>query len=205
VLVGLFPELRPQYELLVGGQLQYDQVDMAAAIMVVMLAIAGLIMIVFRASPEETVKGTIMKSGIVAFISILGIAWLGSSFFEHNREFIVGGISGVIEGHPWVFAFGLFALSVVLFSQAATVVTLMPVGVALDIRRGPRRVADGVLGQSRRGGDDGGASGAQANKCGLHVIILPGDCCYAQRTAWRFRMRPARAGLTECCCAPGAL
>ena len=133
VLIGIFPELRPTYPLAGEGPLQYDRVDMAAAIMIVMLAIAGLMMLVFRASPEETVKGTIMRSGVVAFISILGIAWLGSSFFEHNREVIVGGISGVIEDRPWIFAFGLFALSMVLFSQAATVVTLMPVGLALGL------------------------------------------------------------------------
>jgi len=133
VLIGVFPELRPSYAVKVGEALQYDRVDMAAAIMIVMLGIAGLTMLVFRASPEETVKGSIMRSGVVAFISILGIAWLGSSFFEHNRETIVGGISSVIEGRPWVFALGLFALSVVLFSQAATVVTLMPVGVALGL------------------------------------------------------------------------
>ena len=136
VLIGLYPELRPSYPVRVGEALQYDRVDMAAAIMIVMLGIAGVTMLVFRASPEETVKGSIMRSGIVAFISILGIAWLGSSFFEHNRDTIVGGISGVIEGRPWVFALGLFALSVVLFSQAATVVTLMPVGIALGIPPG---------------------------------------------------------------------
>lgn len=133
VLLGLYPELRPTYRLLVGGELQYDQVDMAAAIMIVMLAVAGLIMTILGASPEDAVKGTIMRSGVVAFISILGVAWLGSSFFEHNREFIVGGISGLIEERPWVFGLGLFALSVVLFSQAATIVTLMPVGVALGL------------------------------------------------------------------------
>jgi anaerobic C4-dicarboxylate transporter DcuA len=133
VAIGIFPELRPAHRLLVDGELQYDRVDMAAAIMIVMLAIAGLTMLVFRASPEETVKGSIMRSGVVAFISILGIAWLGSSFFEHNREAIVGGISGLVEERPWIFAFGLFALSAVLFSQAATVVTLMPVGLALGL------------------------------------------------------------------------
>ena len=34
---------------------------------------------------------------------------------------------------PWVFAIGLFALSVVLFSQASTVAALMPLGIALAI------------------------------------------------------------------------
>ena len=42
-------------------------------------------------------------------------------------------ISSLIEGHEWLFAVGLFVLSILLFSQAATIVTLMPVGVALGI------------------------------------------------------------------------
>ena len=71
-----------------------------------------------------------MKGGMTAVISILGVAWLGSSFFEHNREFIVGGISGMINQSPWVYALGLFTLSIMLFSQAATIVTLMPVAIA---------------------------------------------------------------------------
>jgi anaerobic C4-dicarboxylate transporter DcuA len=39
----------------------------------------------------------------------------------------------VVQQHPWVFALGLFALSILLASQAATVVTLMPVGIALGL------------------------------------------------------------------------
>jgi anaerobic C4-dicarboxylate transporter DcuA len=74
-----------------------------------------------------------MTAGIVALISIAGLGWLGSSFFEGNRQLIIHSISGVIQEHPWVFAVGLFALSVLLASQAATVVTLMPVGIALGL------------------------------------------------------------------------
>ena len=74
-----------------------------------------------------------MKSGIVAIISILGISWLGSSFFEGNRTLIVESISSAIAGYQWVFGIGLFLLSILLFSQAATVVTLMPVGLAIGI------------------------------------------------------------------------
>jgi anaerobic C4-dicarboxylate transporter DcuA len=61
---------------------------------------------------------------------------MGSSFFEGNRTAIVGGISDLIQAQPWLFAVGLFALSVLLFSQAATVTTLMPVGVALGLSGG---------------------------------------------------------------------
>jgi anaerobic C4-dicarboxylate transporter DcuA len=74
-----------------------------------------------------------MKGGLVALISILGVSWLGSSFFEGNQQALVGGISSAIQSQPWVFAVGLFALSILLFSMAATVVTLVPVGLALGL------------------------------------------------------------------------
>jgi anaerobic C4-dicarboxylate transporter DcuA len=131
VALGLFPGLRPSYS--VDGQDKEQQLEMAPAIMIVMLASAGITMLLFGASPSAAVKGSIMNAGVVALVSIAGLGWLGSSFFEGNRSVIIASISGVIQQHPWVFAFGLFALSILLASQAATVVTLMPVGVALGI------------------------------------------------------------------------
>ena len=135
VLIGIFPNLRPAYEVAVSesGIIQTDQVSMGMAIMIVMIAIAGLILVVFKASPEAALKGTIMRSGITAIICILGISWLGSSFFEGNRTFIVGGISSLLQVYPWTFAIGMFVLSAMLFSQAATVAILMPVGMALKL------------------------------------------------------------------------
>jgi anaerobic C4-dicarboxylate transporter DcuA len=133
VLIGIFPTLRPMYEVTVNGAIETDQVDMGLAIMIVMFAIAGLTMIIFRASPDATVKTTIMHSGVVAIICIIGVAWLGSSFFEGNRTFIVNGISDVIRRYPSTFAAGLFVLSALLFSAATTVVILVPVGLALQL------------------------------------------------------------------------
>ena len=133
VVLGLFPSLRPSYTVVSGGQESIETLDMAPAIMMLMLAAAGINMLVFKASATATVKGSIMNAGMVALISIAGLGWLGSSFFEGNRQFIIGGISGVVQQHPWVFAIGLFVLSILLSSQAATVVTLMPAGVALGL------------------------------------------------------------------------
>jgi len=133
VVIGIFPSLRPSYEVVTDGGIETDQVTMGAAIMIVMLAVAGLTMILFKASPENTIKGTIMRSGITAIISIVGVSWLGSSFFEGNRTFIVSGISDIIREHPGTFAAGLFILSAMLFSAASTVVILMPVGLALSL------------------------------------------------------------------------
>jgi anaerobic C4-dicarboxylate transporter DcuA len=136
VLIGMIPALRPVYQTIENGVVDSDQVSMGMAIMIIMIAIAGLAMIVFKASPEATLKGSIMKSGIVAMISIVGVSWLGSSFFESNRTFIVSGIADVIRSYPWAFAAGLFILSTLLFSAAATVAILMPVGLALGMNPG---------------------------------------------------------------------
>lgn len=79
------------------------------AIMIVMLAAAGVIMLTFQVSAEAAVKGGVMKGGLVAFISILGVSWMGSSFFAGNEREIVGAISDVVSRHSWVFAVGVFA------------------------------------------------------------------------------------------------
>lgn len=102
--------------------------------MIVMLAVAALTTIFFKASPEDMLKGTIMRSGVSAVISILGVAWLGSSFFEGNRTTIVRGISQLVENHAWAFGVGLFVLSSMLFSAAATVAILIPVGLAVGVK-----------------------------------------------------------------------
>jgi anaerobic C4-dicarboxylate transporter DcuA len=98
-----------------------------------MLACAGAIGLAYRADPAKAVRGDLMRSGLVAIISILGVSWLGSSFFASNEEQIVGTIASVMETAPGLFALGLFVLSLLLFSQAATIVILAPVGVALGM------------------------------------------------------------------------
>ena len=133
VVLGLFPSVRPTYTVAAAGQETIEQVEMASAIMILMFAAAGINMLLFRASPVAAVKGSIMNAGMVALISIAGLGWLGSSFFEGNRLLIIHSISGLIQQYPLIFAVGLFALSILLASQAATVVTLMPAGIALGL------------------------------------------------------------------------
>jgi len=133
VVLGLFPSLRPTYTAPSDGHDRIEQLDMAPAIMILMFAAAGINMLLFRASAAETIKTSIMNAGMVALISIAGLGWLGSCFFEGNKQLIIGSISGAVQQYPWVFALGLFVLSILLASQAATVVTLMPVALGLGL------------------------------------------------------------------------
>jgi anaerobic C4-dicarboxylate transporter DcuA len=133
VLLGIFPWMRPVYEQAREGITETGQVEMGRAIMIVMMAAAAVLMLVAKADPEKALKGPVMKGGLTAIVSILGVSWMGSSFFEANRTTIVDGISSMLQSQPWMFAAGLFLLSILLFSQAATVAILGPVAVALGL------------------------------------------------------------------------
>lgn len=108
-------------------------VGMSDIIQIVMFTAAGIMMLFFGARPGEAVKTPVAVAGVIAVVSIVGLGWMGNCFFDGNKTEIVGSLSDIIRAHPWVFAIGLFTLSVVLFSQASTVAALMPVGIALGL------------------------------------------------------------------------
>lgn len=129
VLLGSFENLRPSW--IIEGAV--TRMSMPVAIEIVMLTIAALIIIICKPKVEEIVSGSVFKAGAAAVVAIFGIAWMGDTFFKGNAEFINGSIADLVTAAPWLFAIALFALSILLYSQAATVRTLMPLGVTLGI------------------------------------------------------------------------
>lgn len=117
-------------------QPRVESVGMPDIIQIVMYTAAGIMMLFFGAKPADTIKTPVASAGVIAVVSIVGLGWLGNCFFDGNKPLIVGALSDIIRAHPWVFAIGLFGLSVVLFSQASTVAALMPVGIALGLSSG---------------------------------------------------------------------
>ena len=61
------------------------------------------------------------------------IAWMGDTFLQGNMLQLTQSIEGVVRQMPWLFGIALFAMSILLYSQAATVRALMPLGIALGI------------------------------------------------------------------------
>ncbi|MFT9848551.1 anaerobic C4-dicarboxylate transporter family protein [Aneurinibacillus sp. REN35] len=129
VLLGTFPELRPAWN--VDGKM--ERMAMPVAIEIVMLTTAALIILLGKVNVDDVVKGNVFIAGAQAVIGIFGIAWMGDTFFAGNMELLSGSIKGMVTSAPWLFAFALFVLSILLYSQAATVRALMPLGIALGI------------------------------------------------------------------------
>ena len=125
VLFGVFPELRPSFN---GIRLA-----MNTTIEVVMMSIAALILLVGKADVGKAANSNVFAAGMNAMVSIFGVAWMGSTFFEAHHEVILGGVDSFFTSYPMLFAIPLFLFSIMLFSQAATVKTLFPVGLALGV------------------------------------------------------------------------
>ena len=106
---------------------------MSQTIEMVMMSDAALILIVGKAKVADAVQGNIFKAGMNAVVAIFGIAWMGSTFYTGNAQVLNAALSGMIDAAPMLFAIALFLMSIMLFSQAATVTTLYPVGIALGI------------------------------------------------------------------------
>jgi anaerobic C4-dicarboxylate transporter DcuA len=128
VCCGLFPALRR-----VGPADAPVAVSMPMTIAIVMFTVAAAMLLVTRAPVDQIVKTKTCQAGLTAVIGILGLAWLGDTFIDANREVIIGGLSQMAEAYPALFSVGLFVTSMLLYSQAATTQTLMPLGVTLGI------------------------------------------------------------------------
>ena len=129
VIFGSVPSLRPTYE--ADGVV--TQLSMPETIEILMMSIAALILIVGKASVKEAVSGNIFDAGMNAMIAIFGIAWMGDTFFNGNIEFFKSHIADIVTQYPFLFSVALFIMSIMLFSQAAAVSTLFPLGIGLGI------------------------------------------------------------------------
>ncbi len=129
VLFGSVPSLRPTYE--VDGET--IAVGMPEIIEILMMSIAAVILLVGKAKVGDAVKGNVFGAGMNAMVSIFGIAWMGDTFFNGNLAFFKEHIADIVTQYPFLFAVALFFMSIMLFSQAATVRTLYPLGIGLGI------------------------------------------------------------------------
>ena len=129
VVFGSVPALRPTFE--VDGAVR--QLSMPETIEILMMSMAAVILLVGKANVKDAVSGNIFSAGMNAMISIFGIAWMGDTFFNGNIEFFKSHIADIVTQYPFLFSVALFIMSIMLFSQAATVRTLFPLGIGLGI------------------------------------------------------------------------
>ena len=106
---------------------------MSSIIEIVMLSAAALILLFTKTDGMKATQGSVFPAGMQAVIAIFGIAWMGDTFLQGNMGELTQSIEGLVRQMPWLFGIALFIMSILLYSQAATVRALMPLGIALGI------------------------------------------------------------------------
>lgn len=129
VLFGSIDSLRPSFQTSEGVVVM----QMAHIIEVLMLSVAALILLLTGTSGMKAAKSSVFNAGMQAVVAIFGIAWMGDAFISGNIAVIKENIFGLVTDMPWLFGIALFVMSILLFSQVATIRALLPLGMALGI------------------------------------------------------------------------
>ena len=106
---------------------------MNLVIQIVMITAAALMIIFCKAKPKKAIAGPVWQSGMVAVVAIYGIAWLADTYFANYLGEIQQMLSGMVEKYPWSIAFAFFLVSVLVNSQGAVVVSMLPLAYQLGI------------------------------------------------------------------------
>ena len=125
VFFAIFQEALPSWD---GKALKMNIV-----IQIVMIAAAALMILFCKAQPKKAVAGPVWQSGMVAVVAIYGIAWMADTYFSNYMPEIQAMLEGIVKDYPWAIALVFFMVSVLINSQGAVVVSMLPLAYSLGI------------------------------------------------------------------------
>jgi anaerobic C4-dicarboxylate transporter DcuB len=125
VILALYPQLLPQAK----GK----PIPMTTVVQIVMLAFGAFILFAADVKAAAIARSEVFTAGMIAVVSIFGIAWMSDTFVKANEAFLVDNIKIMVEYAPWTFALAMFAVSAFVKSQAATLTIMLPFGLALGL------------------------------------------------------------------------
>ena len=125
VLFASFPYLLPSWD---GKSLKMNIV-----IQIIMISAAALMILFCKAQPKKAVAGPVWQSGMVAVVAIYGIAWMADTYFSNYMADIQVMLEDIVKEYPWSIAIVFFLVSVLINSQGAVVVSMLPLAYKLGI------------------------------------------------------------------------
>lgn len=101
-----------------------------AAIMSLMLLVGTLITVLCKIEIGKIADCSVFKSGMVACVCVLGVAWLGDTFVSGHINEIKTLAASTVTAYPALLAIVFFIAAMLLYSQAATAKAITPAIVA---------------------------------------------------------------------------
>lgn len=130
-LFGSFPkELLPYVP---NSKGVWAPLSMTPTIQMCMLVMAAIIMFISKASVRDVTNGAVFKSGMVAVVSVYGVAWMAETYFGAYLPGFKEFLSNLIKDYPWAYAVALFFISKLVNSQAAALAIAVPMAISINV------------------------------------------------------------------------
>jgi anaerobic C4-dicarboxylate transporter DcuA len=135
IFFGAFPQFVPVVDAgNAGFAVNADgTINLTGLIIMITLSASALMMLITKTAPVEVAKMSLFTSMATAVVSVLGVVWMSATFMAANESIIEHTFKDITSEYPFTFAFALFIVGALTFSQAATTRTIMPMGMGLGI------------------------------------------------------------------------
>ena len=128
--LGNFPDLLPHFPNAKGD---LKPISMTAVIQMVMLLVAATILFICKVKAKDVGNSQVFKSGIVALVSVYGVAWMANTFFSAHMAFLKDFLGSAVAEYPWAFAIIAFLTSKLVNSQAAAIAIVFPMALSVGM------------------------------------------------------------------------
>lgn len=129
-VLGNFPSLLPHFP---NAQGVLKPMSMTLTIQIAMLMVAALIMIFCKVKASLVTGSTVFKAGMVAVISVYGVAWMAETYFQTYLPQVKEGLGSLITTYPWTYAIAAFIISKLVNSQAAALAIVVPMALSIGV------------------------------------------------------------------------
>lgn len=129
-ILGNFSSLLPHFPDAKGAM---KAISMTAVIQMVMLLVAAVILFACKVKAKDVGNSQVFKSGIVALVSVYGVAWMANTCFGAHMAFLKEFLGNAVADYPWAFAIIAFLTSKLVNSQAAAIAIVFPMALSVGM------------------------------------------------------------------------
>jgi anaerobic C4-dicarboxylate transporter DcuB len=128
--LGNFPDLLPHFPNAKGVM---KPISMTVVIQMVMLFVAAMILLTCNIKAKDVGNSQVFRSGIVALVSVYGVAWMASTYFGAHMTFLKQSLGAAVTAYPWAYAIIAFLTSKLVNSQAAAIAIVVPLALSVGM------------------------------------------------------------------------
>jgi len=125
-------QLLPQFPDAKGAM---KAISMVQVIQMVMLFVGATILMTCHVKAKDVGGSQVFRSGVVALVSVYGVAWMADTFFGAHMSFLKEFLGDAVQNYPWAYAVLAFLTSKLVNSQGAAIAIVVP--MALNVGMDP--------------------------------------------------------------------